>query len=135
LKATQKSRVWGITAEEFSATRQTIMEWNVQRFDQRQQFIHSIPLFQKLEQHGLLNLTHACSTEIYDADEYVIARGEMNSNVYIIMEGTVIVTYHNREAVSDEHERDRDIEMGDGDEDEKAYEMSSPAQFGGDDAP
>ena len=119
MKATEPSLVWGITAGQFAEMRQEIMDWNVERFEKRQQFIHSIPLFQKLEQHELLNMTHACHAEIYDINDYIIKPGvaaKNNTNVYIIMEGTVVVSY-----TANEENKYIDVETIDGD-------MSSPIQ-------
>ena len=45
LTATMDSKVWGITAEQFQDIRQQIQDWNVMRFNERQQFLATIPLF------------------------------------------------------------------------------------------
>ena len=110
LRASTKSRVWGINAQEFQDMRKEVMDWNVRRFDERQRFISSIALFANLEEHELLNMTHACQAEIYEIDSYIIspdAAGRENVAVYIIMEGTVVLS----------HDIDRE---------DTRYEMSSP---------
>ena len=119
LRATEKSRVWGITAEQFAQMRQEIMDWNVERFEKRQEFIHSIPLFQKLEQHELLNMTHACHAEIYEINDYIIKPGaaaKKNTNVYIIMEGNIVISYdrinsNNEDEEEEEEEEERKFNL------------------------
>ena len=113
LRASTSSRVWGITALQFQDMRKEVMDWNVDRFAERQQFISSIALFQSLEQHELLNMTHACQAEIWEIDSYIIppdSTGRQNHAVYIIMEGTVVLS----------HDVDREDTI------DRRYEMSSP---------
>ncbi len=58
--------------------RQEMMDWTVEPFERRQKVIHSIPLFQKLEEHESLNMTHARHAKIHDVDQYIIKPNEIN---------------------------------------------------------
>ena len=56
----------------------------------------------------MLNLAHACSTELYDVDEY------------IIMEGTVVVSY---DKVSSQIDHARTLSNDDAQDDDMKYEL------------
>eukprot|EP01084_Bolivina_argentea_P201946 345116_1 len=94
LQALTNSRVWRITTKQFTIIKQKMNEWNGKRVEKRMKFISSIPSFQKLEKHQLLDLGHACDSILFKINDFIIKPKSdviQNSNVYIIMTGTVYV--------------------------------------------
>ena len=98
LTATKTSQVWGITAEQFQEVREQISNWNVTRFNQRQEFLREIALFASLHDHELLNLTHACQAQVYKEGDYILdEKHPGDHDLYIIQSGTASLTKGKKE--------------------------------------
>ncbi|ETO08576.1 transcription factor, partial [Reticulomyxa filosa] len=84
LKALEPSRVWSLKAADLDDIRRNTAQWNVDRFVQRQKFLRNIPLFSTLEEHELLNLTHACFTQMYEHQQEIFGRDVVCDDVFIV---------------------------------------------------
>ena len=81
------SIVWGIDADQFHEIRTKIAEWNMERFNKRRDFLSEIAMFQRLEEHALLNLTHACDALMFQPNQQILNNQNYDDiDVYIVFE-------------------------------------------------
>lgn len=85
----QNARAWGLSRDKFQATLKIMTTRN---YRENKALIETIPMFEMLQEQQRVMITNSVSQKTFTPNQNVIRLGERGSILYIIKEGSCIVT-------------------------------------------
>jgi len=98
LCATQPTRVWVMEASLFHRIRNLVKDLSKTRFEARQKFLSSLPIFTKLKPHELHNLTQAFREVSFKTGESF--GDDADHDFYAIWEGSALMMYDGKSSIT-----------------------------------
>jgi len=101
IKANKPSRVWVMDSAQFYRIRDLIKELINNKLEVTQNFLTKIPLFSKMKQHELMNLTQACREVKFKAGQILVDKKKKpEEDLFIIRQGTAWVVRDRRNSIA-----------------------------------
>jgi len=101
IKATVNSRVWVMDSAQFYRIRDLIKELSNKKLKENQSFLSKIPIFSKMKQHELMNLTQACREIKFKPGQILVDKKQKpEEDLFIIRQGTAWVVRDRRNSIA-----------------------------------